>query len=202
MQEGDSAVFQMSMKDYETLTGMPKQEWMKSEDLHIWKVKMVSIQSAEKLKEEAKAKEALEKENAANQTGQDATTIENYLKEKNITNSKKTASGLVYVVHKEGSGATPTAGQSITVNYTGALLSGEKFDSNVDPAFGHVEPFVFPVGKGQVIPGWDEGLLLLNKGSKATFYIPSVLGYGSRGAGEKIPANSILVFDVEVVDFK
>jgi FKBP-type peptidyl-prolyl cis-trans isomerase len=82
------------------------------------------------------------------------------------------------------------------------LLNGEKFDSNVDPKFNHVQPFEFTVGIGQVIKGWDEGLQLLNKGGKAKLIIPSSLAYGSRGAGAAIPPNSPLVFDVEVTDIK
>lgn len=202
MQEGDSTVFEMSMADYETLTGMPKQPWMKDDAKHVWKIKMTSIQSAAKIKEEAKNQETAQKENAAKQGSVDEAQIEAYLKTKNITNFKKTASGLYYVIHKEGTGATPKAGQQVTVNYTGALLDGTKFDSNVEKEFGHVEPFTVPVGQKQVIAGWDEGLLLLNKGAKATFYIPSSLGYGANGAGDKIPGNAVLIFDVEILDFK
>lgn len=202
MQEGDSAVFEMSLADYETLTGMPKQDWMKDDAKHVWKIKMASIQSATKMKEEAKKQQEAQKASAAQQGVSDVATIEEFLKSKNITNYKKTASGLIYVVHKEGTGDKPKEGQQVTVNYTGALLNGTKFDSNIEKEFGHVEPFTFPLGKKAVIQGWDEGFALLNKGTKATLYLPSNLGYGPTGAGDKIPANSILVFDVELIDFK
>jgi len=125
-----------------------------------------------------------------------------YFKSKNITNAKKTAEGVYYVINNAGTGATPTAGQNVTANYTGKLLDGTAFDSSVDPAFGHVSPFSFNVGQGQVIRGWDIGFLLLNKGAKATLYIPSELAYGANSPSAKIPANSPMIFEVELVDFK
>ncbi len=85
------------------------------------------------------------------------------------------------------------------MKYTGKTLDGTPFDSNVDPKFGHVEPFKFVIGTGQVIPGWDEGVALLNKGAKGKLYIPSPLAYGPQGP-PAIGANAVLVFDVEVVN--
>ncbi len=117
-----------------------------------------------------------------------------YFKEKGITNYKKTSTGLYYVIEKQG---TPIEkGQTIKVNYEGKMLSGEKFDSSFDRG----EPIEFPIGVGQVIQGWDEGIPLIGKGGKGTLYIPSHLGYGERGAGGVIKPNSTLVFRVEVVD--
>jgi len=110
----------------------------------------------------------------------------------------KTASGLYYTISKEGHGKNVDSGQTVNVDYTGMFLDGKKFDSNVDSAFHHVQPFPLEVGRGKVIKGWDEGLQLLKIGSKATFYIPSGLAYGAQDRGPQIPANSILVFDVEV----
>jgi FKBP-type peptidyl-prolyl cis-trans isomerase len=81
------------------------------------------------------------------------------------------------------------------------FLDGNKFDSNLDSSFGHVTPLNFPVGQGRVIRGWDEGIMLLKKGTKAKFILPSTIGYGANGSG-KIPANAILQFDVELLDFK
>jgi FKBP-type peptidyl-prolyl cis-trans isomerase len=94
------------------------------------------------------------------------------------------------------------------MNYTGTLLNGKKFDSNEDPAFQHVEPFEFTLGQGQVIRGWDEGIALLNVGAKAKLLIPSPMAYGDRGMPgnpanpDGIPANSPLVFDVQVKAIK
>lgn len=90
------------------------------------------------------------------------------------------------------------AGDVVSVNYTGRLEDGTVFDSNVDPSFGHVEPFVFPLGIGQVIPGWDEGIVGMKVGEKKTLTVPPEKGYGENAVGP-IPANSTLIFDVEVL---
>lgn len=129
------------------------------------------------------------------QLAKDEDIIEEYLKENNIV-AKKTESGLRYVVSKEGTGEQPAAGSTVKVHYNGTLLDGTKFDSSYD----RKEPLSFKIGMGQVIPGWDEGISLLKKGSKATLFIPSTLAYGERGAGRDILPNSILVFEVELVD--
>ncbi len=135
---------------------------------------------------------------AANQDG----IIQSYIAGNNLKGFTKTASGLYYKITKTGSGANAEAGKKVTMNYTGQLLSGKKFDSNVDTTFHHAgQPFEFTLGQHQVIPGWDEGITLLNKGAKATFIVPSALGYGPQ-ANQAIPANSVLVFDVELVSFK
>ncbi|NLR92966.1 MULTISPECIES: FKBP-type peptidyl-prolyl cis-trans isomerase [Flammeovirga] len=123
--------------------------------------------------------------------------IQEYLTEKGITGAEKTESGLYYVITKEGKGTNPAVGAEVQVHYTGTLLNGNKFDSSVDRG----QPFSFPLGQGRVIQGWDEGIQLLNKGAKATLFIPSALGYGPRAMGTDIPANSVLVFDVELIDF-
>ncbi len=110
---------------------------------------------------------------------------------------KTTASGLKYAIIQKGEGPVITKDKQVTVHYTGYLSDGTRFDSSVE----RDEPFTFVAGVGQVIPGWDEGVLLLQKGSKARFIIPAKLGYGERDLG-KIPPNSTLVFDVEVLDVK
>lgn len=195
MKAGDSAIFRIPMDTLAARANQPKPEWAKKGDYATWEVKMVSVKTKEQLE-----KETAEKEKT--QAAGDDKLIQDHLKAKGITNAKKTASGLYYVVHAEGAGESPKDGQSVTVNYTGQTLAGEKFDSNVDPAFNHVEPFKFPLGKHQVIRGWDEGVAVMKKGTKATFYLPSTMGYGERGAGPKIPPNAILVFDIELLDFQ
>jgi FKBP-type peptidyl-prolyl cis-trans isomerase len=126
--------------------------------------------------------------------------IQAFLKTNNLTGIK-TNSGLYYVITQEGTGNSPAVGDEVSMNYTGMFLDGNKFDSNVDSSFGHVTPLNFPLGQGRVIRGWDEGVMLLKKGTKAKFILPSVIGYGANGSG-KIPANAILQFDVELLDFK
>jgi len=110
----------------------------------------------------------------------------------------QTDSGLFYKIETEGSGAKPTLGQNVSVHYKGSLLDGTVFDSS----YNRNAPIDFALGVGQVIKGWDEGIALLSKGSKAIFIIPSDLGYGSAGAGGVIPPDATLKFEVELVDFK
>lgn len=109
----------------------------------------------------------------------------------------KTASGLKYWDIKKGTGAAAVQGMRVRVHYTGWLASdGKKFDSSVD----RNEPFVFPLGGGRVIKGWDEGVKGMKVGGKRRLEIPSELGYGSRGAPGAIPPNATLIFDVELLD--
>ena len=106
-----------------------------------------------------------------------------------------TPSGLQYEDEVIGDGATPVAGQTVTVHYTGTLPDGKKFDSSRD----RNEPFQFKIGKGQVIKGWDEGVITMKIGGKRKLIIPSDLAYGSSGAGGVIPPNATLHFDVELI---
>ncbi|RSK40479.1 peptidylprolyl isomerase [Mangrovimonas spongiae] len=111
---------------------------------------------------------------------------------------KKTDSGLRYQIIQEGDGKQPEKGSTVKVHYKGQLADGTVFDSS----YKRNQPLEFAVGVGQVIPGWDEGIGLLNVGSKARLVVPSDLGYGSRGAGGVIPPNATLIFDVELMDVK
>ena len=110
-----------------------------------------------------------------------------------------TASGLMYIDNKVGTGPSPEKGQKIKVNYTGMLVDGTKFDSNEDPEFNHTQPFETQIGVGQVIPGWDEGMLTMKVGGKRRLIVPSELGYGASGSGTKIPPNATLIFDVTLL---
>lgn len=111
---------------------------------------------------------------------------------------EKTESGLRYQILQKGDGVKPNQGQTVAVHYKGQLDDGTVFDSS----YKRNQPLEFPVGVGQVIPGWDEGIMLLQVGDKARLVIPSHLGYGSRGAGGVIPPNANLVFDVELMEVK
>jgi len=109
--------------------------------------------------------------------------------------SIKTPSGLVIEELVVGSGAAAAAGQKVSVHYTGWLTDGKKFDSSKDRG----DPFVFPLGRGHVIKGWDEGVAGMKVGGKRKLTIPPGLGYGARGAGGVIPPNATLVFEVELL---
>jgi peptidylprolyl isomerase len=112
----------------------------------------------------------------------------------------KTESGLQYLDVKEGSGESPNPGQNCLVHYTGWLwennAKGKEFDSSV----GRGEPFMFPVGDGKVIKGWDEGVATMKVGGKRELLVPAKLGYGARGAGGVIPPNATLLFEVELLN--
>ena len=108
-----------------------------------------------------------------------------------------TSSGLMYADEKVGTGAEATAGQTATVHYTGWLTDGKKFDSSIDRG----KAFMFPLGAGHVIKGWDEGVEGMKVGGKRQLRVPPELGYGAAGAGGGlIPPNATLIFDVELID--
>ena len=106
-----------------------------------------------------------------------------------------TSSGLQYWDIVVGTGATAVPGKPVSVHYTGWLTNGEKFDSSLDRG----QPFIFPLGEGQVIKGWDEGVAGMKSGGKRQLRIPPALGYGESGAGGVIPPNATLIFDVELL---
>ena len=106
--------------------------------------------------------------------------------------------GLKFTDDQVGTGAEAQKGKTVSVHYTGWLLDGTKFDSSRD----RNQPFLFPLGQGQVIKGWDEGVAGMKVGGKRTLVIPPDLGYGARGAGGVIPPNATLKFEVELLDVK
>ncbi len=113
-----------------------------------------------------------------------------------------TPSGLRIIDTKVGTGPVPHAGQTVTVNYTGWLYvngkKGKKFDSSLDRG----QPFSFPLGQGQVIKGWDDGVATMHVGGKRTLIIPPDLGYGASGAGDDIPPGATLIFDIDLLSVK
>ncbi len=131
----------------------------------------------------------------ADQLVKDITLIEKYIADKGLQNVQKTNSGIHYVISKEGTGGHPSASDKVTTHYLGTLLDGTKFDSSYDRG----EPISFNLNG--VVKGWQEAIPLLKKGGKGTFLIPSGLAYGSRQAGPVIKPNSVLAFDIELIDF-
>ena len=109
-----------------------------------------------------------------------------------------TPSGLEYEDEVVGTGAQPVKGQLVSVHYVGTLENGTKFDSSRD----RNEPFEFHVGDGEVIKGWDEGVISMHVGGRRKLIIPAALAYGSRGAGGVIPPNATILFDVELLGVK
>lgn len=155
--------------------------------------------SIERIGEEAEKFDALERFenfNAEKEKREAAAKAKAEEAMKKITEGfEKTASGLYYKITEKGNGKKAEKGNPVSVHYRGMLLDGTVFDSS----FKRNQPIEFSVGVGQVIPGWDEGILLLSEGDKAQLVIPSHLAYGAQRAGGVIPPNATLVFDVELV---
>lgn len=199
LSKGDSAIARIVVDSLVMGGQMPP--FAKSGDMVEFRIKVVDVKTKEDFEKGVKEKQQKQAE-------LDNKAIEEFVAKNAMTNVQKTESGLRYIITQAGTGANAEPGQMITMKYTGRLLDGTAFDSNVDPKFEHVEPFTFTLGRRMVIPGWDEGIALLNKGAKAKLIIPSTLAYGEQSMpGNKnnekgIPANSSLVFDVEVIDIK
>ncbi len=140
----------------------------------------------------AKQEEKMKAQTESNVKEGEAFLEENKKKEGVVT----MPSGLQYKVIKNGTGPKPTAEQTVSVNYRGKFLDGKEFDNSYDRG----EPVSFQVSG--VIPGWTEALQLMSVGSKWELYIPSKLGYGTHGAGQVIPPNATLIFDVELLEIK
>lgn len=130
------------------------------------------------------------------------TTVTNQNTTMPTTNNTQDLGGVKVTILKEGTGAVAKVGDTIAMNYTGTLADGTTFDSNVDPKFKHVEPFVFVLGAGQVIKGWDVGVTGMKVGEKKNLVIQPDYAYGASGAGGVIPPNAVLSFDVELLAIK
>lgn len=162
----------------------------------IYDVEIMDVMSKAAWDKEQEMKKKAEEAKKEAAKGQEMSKLNQYLKANNIT-VKPTLSGLYYIENNKGTGIKASAGKKVKVHYTGTLLDGTKFDSSRD----RNEPFEFVLGQGQVIKGWDEGIAMMNVGSKATFIIPSKIAYGERDMGT-IPPYSTLVFDVELLEVK
>ncbi len=210
MSGGDSAVLHISCDSIlQTIPAEQKMHlpsWLKSGNKIVVSLSMISVMTEDEAKKEQMAEQekmqAEAKAKAEQQMPIDDKTLQDYFAKNNIK-AQKTASGLYYTIQKPGSGEQITAGQTVSVKYTGKTLDGKVFDTNVDTSISHHgDPLTFTVGQGQMIPGMDEGVALLKKGSKATLYMPSPLAYGERSPGPTIAPNSILTFEVEVTEVK
>lgn len=191
---GDSVSFQVNADSlFQKTFGAMRPPFVDSASLVSFRMKVIKIQSRE---DYTKEQQKMMEEKMSSQKTIDDKLIQDYVTQNNLQ-VQSTGSGLFYVISKPGKGANATAGKMVSVNYTGMLLDGTVFDSSTGKA-----PIEFQLGMGQVIPGWDEGIALLNTGAAAKLIIPSRLGYGPMQMSEKIPANSILLFDVELVKFK
>jgi FKBP-type peptidyl-prolyl cis-trans isomerase FkpA len=191
MHKGDSAVFKVPVAAMKK-SGNQFLPWMNDSQYIEYNVVIVSLMSEKELNRDIAKKTARQKK-------KDKKLLLQYF-EKHSIHAVETPSGLYYTILTPGKGDNAQAGDTVSVNYTGKLISGSIFDSNTDPAFRHREPYKFELGKGRVIKGWDEGLMLLNKGARAILFIPAHLAYGSQDRSPQIPANSILIFDVELLD--
>lgn len=210
LRKGDSLVIRVLADSVFKKNPESMPPFIKKGHMLVTTVKMVNFFTTKEQADAARTAEIAQAE--IRQKAKDAVTIKadektlnDYFAKNNIKAVKAPMGTYVEIV-QSGTGSNIDTNVVVKTNYTGKLLNGSKaFDSNTDSSFGHVEPFLVNMTRDQslgnpVITGWNDGLTLLNKGAKAKFYVPSALGYGSRGMGQDIPGNSILVFDIEVVD--
>jgi FKBP-type peptidyl-prolyl cis-trans isomerase len=123
------------------------------------------------------------------------------VEQENMPNTQQ-IKGVKITITKEGTGDVAKSGDTVAMNYTGTLADGTVFDSNVNSKFGHVQPFIFTIGAGQVIKGWDVGVAGMKIGEKRTLVISPESAYGATGAGGIIPPNATISFDVELLQIK
>jgi FKBP-type peptidyl-prolyl cis-trans isomerase FkpA len=153
-----------------------------------------------KFKNEDELKEDLKKEEKT-EGDREIADIQKFLKDKNIT-ANKTPNGVFAVVEKQGDGPAVEKGKMVKVMYRGTNFEGKIFDSNMDSAFGHKDPFSFTVGAQQVIPGWDEGLMAFKQGGKGKLYVPAMQAYKNQAQGPVLKPYTNLIFEVEVLEVK
>ena len=216
LQKGAKMLFKLDAKKLlgENFTPIAAQYGLKEDEKILLKLSLENIMSEQDFKKWKTDQIALlqkrQQEKDQQQLQEDTKAIDQYLKKRQLS-AQTMPSGLRYVIDTPGQGAKPKQKDKVKVNYTGQLLNGKVFDTSLaDIAKKHgihnslrtYEPMEFQLGVEQVIKGWDEGIMLLNKGAKARLFIPSALAYGSRAMGELIQPNAILIFDVELVDIQ
>ncbi|MFC6996077.1 FKBP-type peptidyl-prolyl cis-trans isomerase [Rufibacter roseus] len=203
LNEGDSAVFKINADTLFAKTfNTPLPPFIEKGSFLTFFVKSTNLQTEEEaMADYPKLMERRQKEmeaRSAKQGPEDDKKIQEYIKE-NKLDAKKTESGIYYVITQPGTGANAKDGDTVSVKYKGTLLSGKEFDSSERNGG---QPIEFPLGQNRVIKGWEEGIKQFNKGSKGILLIPSPQGYGAMAQGPDLPANSVLRFDVELVDIK
>ncbi|MEJ2003800.1 MAG: FKBP-type peptidyl-prolyl cis-trans isomerase [Cyclobacteriaceae bacterium] len=213
MKEGDSVVFDVTAGDlFGNTWKQPLPPGVEAEQVIQFEVGLDQVLTQDELmawmQEQDEKRRAVMEEQAQEQYAKDVEILEQYFADNNIETAQ-TESGVYIEMLEEGNGTEANPGDSVSVNYTGYLLNGTFFDtSNEELARENnlyqegrpYEPFSFVLGQGAVIKGWDEGLAELQEGDKARFYIPSTLAYGPQQRGNVIGPNSILVFDIELVE--
>ncbi|GAB3749463.1 FKBP-type peptidyl-prolyl cis-trans isomerase [Spirosoma pomorum] len=195
LSKGDSATFYVSADSLFTRAMQPLPPGVeKGSDIGI-AVKVMNIQTEDEYKKAQAAD--FEKQKTV-----DAKIIDDYVAKNGLTGKgQKSPSGLYFITTQPGSGPTPKAGDGVLVHYTGKLLNGKVFDSSLTNPQSGGKPVQLQIGVGMVIPGWDEGVMKMHKGEKATLIIPSTMAYGPRG-NQGIAPNSVLTFDIELVDIQ
>ena len=215
MSKGDSIIFKIPAKSlFQNTFKSPLPHFVDSTSLFTFNLGLMDVLGAEEFQKFQEKMVAKQNEDyikqQSTQLASDIEAIDNHLKTKGIT-AEKTESGLRYILSKPGKGENAKPGQTTSINYSGHLLNGTFFDSNIEAEAKlnnkymegrPYEPYDVVVDASEVIQGWHEAIKLMNKGSKMTVYIPSTLAYGSRRRSEEIVENSILVFEMELVDIK
>ncbi len=186
---GDSVEFHISADSlFQKTFNVPTPPWLQPGERIRFVMKVEDVFTQEELQK--KNMEQMESYRKMDEEGLKAYVAD-------LQNVKTTASGLMYIVEKEGTGKSPEKGNQVSILYKGYFTNGQTFDENTDPT----KPFEFAIGLGQVIPGWDEGVMLMKKGGKYKLIVPWNLAYGERGSGPIMPYSS-LIFDLEVLDIK
>ena len=186
---GDSATIYVPVDSIAKAGGQLPAFLKKGTDIK-YSVKILKVQTKAEFEKDMAAEQAKTKVEADARKAQLPQLMADYVKKSGLT-FKATASGLQYSVAKEGAGSSPKNGDVCKCNYVGKFLDGKTFDQN--------KGIDMPIGG--MIPGFNEALMLMKKGGKATFLIPPTIGYGEQGGGP-IPGNTPLVFEVELLDFK
>lgn len=195
--EGDSACFIVKADSFyiHHLGYRELPDFIKPGDMLRFEIKVLKHKTREEFLQEQRMREQMRQQQLEELKKQELVELEKYIKENNIT-VKSTPSGLYFIKQRSGTGPKIQKGFLVKAHYTGYFLNGQVFDSSV----GSNKPFAFVAGRGEVIAGWDEAVLMMRKGDKARIIVPSWLGYGESKPGFPIPPYATLIFDIEIID--